>query len=91
MRWAWVASLWLLVLLTGNLLHPLTHDASGLTHDCLVCTLQSLPALPGGDANALQKALEPAWEPLQRFRSEPSLVVQSPQATQRVPRAPPIA
>lgn len=89
-RWAWIGLLWLLVLLTGNLLHPLAHKAGGVSNDCLVCTLQSLPAVPDNSGEAIKQAVEPLWEPLQRISREPSIKYLSPFASSRASRAPPI-
>ncbi|MEN3000332.1 MAG: hypothetical protein ABDI19_00625 [Armatimonadota bacterium] len=87
---AWVALVWLLVLLTGNLLHPLTHEPSSASSDCLVCTLQRLPAVPESLDEAVRQAIEPAWVPVRWTPAEPSSKYRSLYASSLIPRAPPV-
>lgn len=89
-RWAYIAWLWLLVLLTGNLLHPLAHESVGGGSDCMVCVLQSLPAIPDDGSAASQTATEPSWEPVRITHREPPLKPFSAYASRLIPRAPPL-
>lgn len=89
-RWAWISMLWLLVLLTGNLLHPLTHDPAGHSHDCLVCTLQKLPAMADASGESACRSVEPLWEPVAAILAEAFLKPSSPYASHLTPRAPPV-
>jgi|GEM_PF-1315076 hypothetical protein len=89
-RWAWIGMLWLLVLLTGNLLHPLTHDPAGHSHDCLVCTLQSLPAIADDSGESACGSVEPLWEPAIVILTDAFLKSSSPYASHLIPRAPPV-
>jgi hypothetical protein len=90
MRWAWIGMLWVLVLLAANLLHPFTHDSVTHSHDCLVCTLQKLPALTGTLGESAWRSVEPLWEPVVAIAAEASLKPSSPYASHLIPRAPPV-
>ncbi len=81
----------MLVLLTGTLLHPLTHDVqSAGGHDCFVCTLHKVPATPD---NPLRTALNSIQPPLQQLYSvsyqTPLLSASTSSVRPLIPRAPP--
>ena len=88
--WAWISLVWLLVLLTGNLLHPLVHESSDSSSDCLVCVLQSAPVLPDDTGAAVSHFIEIALEPACSTPFEPLIKPTSPYASHLAPRAPPI-